>query len=1190
MKTAEAFLGCEFIQHYKDPIYSLASKLKEEKYDVIIALSRKAPRLLELLSFFGIDYGKTLVLTERSIYFIPKEFFVGKKVLLLDDIIIVGTTIYDMLKGDFEELRSHCNELTIRCLAIDTEWFQDKFFAFGDVIKSPPECEYRLKGKETAIFCNELVRSFRYLNKPYDIDYSIFYTDIEDSLLDSKESWIDELYELSTVYQSEINRRQFTFIPHYGTIEDFLSLVLHTKLKCSIGVGKCRLYYNASNKQSAFTPMLTVSIEKDGLISSEGPFNPPFDAYNKLFNSITAINELDKYSHMKAKYSLFWYILSYLWGINFMIRNNLLGKFKEPSMFLKFQDMVYLFGHDRSRKILDTFNRHFDETVKIFESAGVNIREQRSEEFESFLQSPEKWDDEKAQKLYEQIKEYIYEQKEFLEDAYLIEKLAVVSEGLFYKVELETRNELNEKLKEVKNASDIDKVLNEIENIDRLEEGFTWGQIKGILDTTGLVNFEEKNIDLRLSLALDHLVDLGVIIPIQYFNKKKNRWERRYRFGEDALAAQKTAFLFWKIRGYLDKTVEMIDKISLEKIFVLLLEKARKEKYTKEALAPKRGEEEILLDIGMWIHGAVLQLGEGDSKKPKFFSSWLEDPEKGRRFLALQSSDSIPVPEDVVADMLNYTEALAYVDNEIDKPVEGEDDEKHLNKKSRYLITISTLYDYEPYLDAIREELRIFFSEYILNGETIIQKLISFIENLEKQIITKHKGKEKKKELEKIPRENIAKAAKAANSIILKHTLFSKRKEIAHRIDDDFRFKHSPSDAVGRAYLLGKQYNLSQKIQRIIRSQEPKNIDLIKKREEQIIYFGEVCKTLSRVIRYLREILCFSLTRTEERKIHGNSKSAIENRFRELREKIIPSLNQNLSDLREIFIDLRLSQIDSRKIPDNIQEKEVLKTINYILSEAQKIFESLEPIYQGNFSDAHWKVIREERLFPSSIDEDYLLISYDIKRSSRTPEDIERRGWIIEDINEEVVANLQEEESKGTIRSVQEPPHEEGIFLAKSENHASRLILQLLQKAKESGKYLRLSILSTLDTNIPFKRKKEYKYDDEYKLLMHSHEDPKFGINYNVLIDLLNTAEKNEDREENKKEEIIKGLKEDIPTIVLSEEAKFVFDTLDNDKFFEINIKVPREKEGKHYRGFIVRPEHVNDFIKILQRLATNIP
>jgi len=303
---------------------------------------------------------------------------------------------------------------------------------------------------------------------------------------------------------------------------------VHPKLKYFVGVGKCRLYYNITNKQAAFAPMLTVSIEKDGLISSEGPFNPPFDAYNKLFNNIPAINGLDEYSHLKAKYSLFWYILSYLWGINFMIRNDLLHKFKEPSMFLKFQDMVYLFGRELSRKILDTFDRHFDETVKIFESTGFNIREQCSKEFESFLQHPEKWDDEKARKLYEDIKGYIDEQKEFLEDAYLIEKLAVVSEGLFYKVELETRGELKEKLKGVKNASDIRKALNEIKNIDRLKEGFTWGQIKGILDTTGLVNFEEENIDLRLSLALDLLVDLGVIIPIQYFNKTKNRLERRW--------------------------------------------------------------------------------------------------------------------------------------------------------------------------------------------------------------------------------------------------------------------------------------------------------------------------------------------------------------------------------------------------------------------------------------------------------------------------------------------------------------------------------------------------------------------------------------------------------------------------------------------------------------------------------------
>ena len=1186
MKTAEAFLGCEFIRHYKDPIYSLASKLKEEKYDVIIALSRKAPRLLELLSFFGIDYGKTLVLTERSIYFIPKEFFVGKKVLILDDIIIVGTTIYDKLKGDFKELRSHCNELAIRCLAIDTEWFQDKFFAFDDVIKSPPEFEYGLKGKETAIFCNELVRSFRYLNKPYDIDYSIFYTDIEESLLDSKKIWIDELYELSTVYQSEINRRQFTFIPPSGIIEDFVSLVLHPKLKCSIGVGKCRLYYNTTNKQAAFAPMLTVSIENDGLISSEGPFNPPFDAYNKLFNNITAINELDEYSLLKARYSLFWYILSYLWGINFASRNNLLDKFKAPSMFLKFQDMIYLFGHDIARNILDTFNRHFDETVNFFESAGVNILENYSEEFESF-QPPMKWDDEKAQKLYEQIKGYIDEQKEFLEDAYLIEKLAVVSEGLFYKVELETRKELNEKLKEVKSASDIDELLNAIENFDRLKEGFTWGQIKGILDITGLINFEEKNVNLRLSLALDLLVDLGVIIPIQYFNEKKNRWERRYRFGEDALAAQKTASLFWEIRGYLDRIVEKMDKISLEKIFVLLLEKARKEKYTKEALAPKGGEEEILVDIGMCIHGAVLQV----ENSRRFFSSWLEDPEKGRRFLALHHSNDIPLPEPLIEDMLSYTKALAYVDNEIDKPTEGEKEGKLVNKESRYLITISTLYDYEPYLDAIREEIRIFFSEYFLNGETLIQKLISFITDLEPRRITKKEGKAKKEELEKLFKENFAKAAKAANSIILKHTLFPKRKEIAHRIDDYFR-KHSRGSDIRRLYFnSGKEYSMFDKIQRIIRSKEPKNIELIKKREKEILHLGEVCKDLSLVIRYTREILHFFLTRTKERKIHGQSKPAIENRFRVLREKIVPTLNQKLSDLGELFVDMRFSPIDNGKIPDTIQEREVLKTISYILSEAQKIFVSIEPIYKAYFSEQGWKVQRE-RLFPLSSDEHYLLISYDIKRSSRTPEDIKRRRWIVQDINRSIIKeDFKEDISKRTIVPVIElRPHESGTFLAKTENRASLLILKLLQKAKGNGKNLRVGVSSTLDTNIPFKLERD-RYDDEDELIVTADEDPEIDMNYNVLSDLLNTAEKKEDREENEEEGKIEGLKEDIPTIVLSEEAKSALDTLDNEEFFKwISIKVPREKGGKKYNGFIVRPEYVDDFIRILQSLAVNIP
>lgn len=292
----------------------------------------------------------------------------------------------------------------------------------------------------------------------------------------------------------------------------------------------------------------------------------------------------------------------------------------------------------------------------------------------------------------------------------------------------------------------------------------------------------------------------------------------------------------------------------------------------------------------------------------------------------------------------------------------------------------------------------------------------------------------------------------------------------------------------------------------------------------------------------------------------------------------------------ELFDDMCFFPIDNGKIPDITLERDVLKTICYLLSETQKLFVTIEPIYQEYFSEQGWKVHRE-RLFPLSSDEHYLLITYDIKRSSRTPEDIERRRWIVQDINKSIKEELHEDISKKTIVPVIERrPHESGTFLAKTENHASLLILKLLQKAKGNEKNLRVGVSSTLDTNIPFKRKRKYRYDDEDELIVTADEYPKIDMNYNVLIDLLSTAEKKEDREENEEEGKIEGLKEDIPTIVLSEEAKFALDTLDNDKIFEISIEVPREKGGKHYNGFIVRPEYVNNFIKILQSLATNIP
>jgi hypothetical protein len=315
----------------------------------------------------------------------------------------------------------------------------------------------------------------------------------------------------------------------------------------------------------------------------------------------------------------------------------------------------------------------------------------------------------------------------------------------------------------------------------------------------------------------------------------------------------------------------------------------------------------------------------------------------------------------------------------------------------------------------------------------------------------------------------------------------------------------------------------------------------------------------------------------------------MERRIGMLSDELLPSLNGSLSKLGTIFTDYRFPHIQDCEGFDTRARENVLDASVLILSQLQAVFESVENVYRSDFDRKAWRGIKQN-LFPEEIPEHFAVIKYDVKVSTRDDESLKKKRWMVRDINRRLIPRLSEETTRGTIIEVAHP-HEDGLFLAKTEHDIARLVLGLLRVAEENGKRLRLSICLTQDTGVPFMRKREYFYDDEYQLITWEEEDQRAGINidlnYALAARLLEMAESREDREEKKGEEVILGLGDSVHTLIFSEAAAkaFGFDAANDARLATGSVAIPK-KEGRDYRGFVLLPAHFHVVIeKFEQRL-----
>lgn len=1056
----------EFLRDYKDRLYPLNYIIESYNPNYILALIRKGPRLIELLNFAGLLDLETPIITERALDFIPAHELKGKKILVFDDIVISGTTIhniFDMLPKKIEDL-----EMKMLSIAVDKDTYckesmPDNFENMINITKD-----------ERFTFSNQLVKSFTFLNKPYDLDYSIFYTNINNEAMSkflSSDVNIEKAYDVTTKYQEKNGFVRYSFIPDDITFSRFF-IKYFNDIPIQPEICKVRIYSDLSNGETAVTPIVTFSMEKKFCSLQYNYFNNEFSFFNDLMKRIEQFT--DGTDRKLPIFKLFWYILSYIYGLSFNIRHSTedfqLLTSAYPSQMLHFQDLSYIFGPSFTEYIIKFLDNHYLETITAVNKLNHDFLSNNAKTPMGTKIEPKKSKsvfDNRRLYLYNEIHPYINRNMDKNKD--LPSNIATIFEALYYKKELPMQMK-------------IEKYGMDGMEHKRLSNGFNLNQIREILRRENL-NFTR----VELSASLDFVVDIGSQIPIFYNADNYDLFERAYRYGEDAFSG--------KLYEYIvaDTTKELFDyihkkeqknsmpKIPFEKIGVMIYNDIVDSGFKPDLRYPQglRRDREITVSPKFYLHGAILTIS--DIAKYSTHTSWLTfcDWCKSAGIVRYDVNDKMvlysnswfernisgpKLPKPVSDRMIPRFENLAVLLYQIDRFI----DKEH---QSDYLIALTTCKDNRHFLEALIAELKLFFKSESYSFSITLNQMKILISDYPEEI------NEKCGSALRIFKEG---SYPVAHSLNHKRDLYRNINNITKKIETYFL----NSDWELRSIYKITLANYLEKIKEA--NGVPTNC-AVAEFENKILNFDELCIQLSEILRSLMELIYNSNSKRARilkgGKIHGNDfkrlKSSCDKFYRALYNwnDYIDS-HPNISFNGFIIKNLKMEP-NTPIIPNRYNKKIYKDLFIYMFPLVERAYEALDEIYDNNFSDP--VILREfGRLFPwIKVVDDELetkpwkwILWYDIKDygGSRNSENKEKGPLLVRYINEKL-DQIKSVKGDGFFSQFDS---DDGKYILIEKNENVNIFLnELLRCAKSYNMFYRISLCHVSDTGESFKIYKE---------------------------------------------------------------------------------------------------------------------
>ena len=208
-KRIELFLN-QFDSNFKIQIIEFSKRLTNlsNEYEVLIFLARKAACLADCLDELELT-NFHCVITSSRILDIDLSWLKNKKIAIIDDALISGTTINEAL----QKLKIYgINNADVFVLSVDENWWAKK-------LVSPKPPYLKLNSDQTSLICSNIVNAISVVPRPYTIDYPLFKNirirekDFQD--LSNSSSWI--AYESTSSHQAKHNILNLTIQPSTAT-------------------------------------------------------------------------------------------------------------------------------------------------------------------------------------------------------------------------------------------------------------------------------------------------------------------------------------------------------------------------------------------------------------------------------------------------------------------------------------------------------------------------------------------------------------------------------------------------------------------------------------------------------------------------------------------------------------------------------------------------------------------------------------------------------------------------------------------------------------------------------------------------------------------------------------------------------------------------------------------------------------
>jgi len=569
----------QFDRHITTGIIEFGKKLSNTKADVFVLMARKAACFTECLEELGLTKLEGHVTTDRVLD-MNLDWLKGKDVVIIDDAIVSGTTIYEAIntlnKAEVKSIR-------VIVICVNKDWFTEELLVNELTNESYLQEPFlKLKNEECIKLCSDIVNALSIFPRPYSIDFPLYKnTRISEDIFDEvliNSNW--DCDEITSALQKENSVISLTITPReyfLSRLDKALGFPISETSLCKVRVygkfqPKTRNEYSR-NRTFRGQPrniynlkILPIVVLKPITIVD---VNKIFDSISEHFSENSDLLQKN-FTSAQSKLRLIQHLAAHYLGQEWVEQISHLTKSK-----------ISLMQDDRALSFL--YPPHLLSIVQIISGQSEPI-------FKNATYTPSEINLNNELDFASKISE--------IDLVSINAKLTEPFINLYHHKELKSRKLVKEHGKKVFQNEEYKSILT------RLKKGFPITYLNYITES-----FSEKfDTNKIVSLFLDKSVDMGIVVPIT--GEKDGVLFRAYRHGEDVIFGELEERLcslmllnFSKSSG--DKP---IPHIWTEKLLVLLLKIGVHKKILREFIYDNPPKEVTrIVSVKNYLFGQVLK-------------------------------------------------------------------------------------------------------------------------------------------------------------------------------------------------------------------------------------------------------------------------------------------------------------------------------------------------------------------------------------------------------------------------------------------------------------------------------------------------------------------------------------------------------------------------------------------------------